>query len=70
MNRRDFVKKAALAAVAGATGARAEAPARTDEIRSVLLHLGRNMWGWTPPGRATPSSYTWRRASRCCPASC
>ena len=49
MNRRDFVKKAALAAVAGATGARAEAPARTDEIRSVLLHLGRNMWGWTPP---------------------
>ena len=49
MNRRDFVKKAALAAVAGATGAQAEAPARTDEIRSVLLHLGRNMWGWTPP---------------------
>ena len=46
MTRRDFVQTAALAAAAGAF---AQAPAKTEDIRAVLLHLGRNMWGWTPP---------------------
>ncbi len=47
MTRRDFVTTAALAATAGAVGA---APAKkAGEIHSLLLHLGRNMWGWAPP---------------------
>ena len=46
MTRRDFVKTAACAATAGLF---AQKPEKTEEIKSVLLHLGRNMWGWTPP---------------------
>lgn len=48
MNRREFVTTAAMAATAGVMGAGTPAK-RVDEIHSVLLHLGRNMWGWTPP---------------------
>ncbi|MGN0853294.1 MAG: Tat pathway signal protein [Kiritimatiellia bacterium] len=50
MTRRDFMVAAAGAATAGM---RAQEPARPGEIRSVLLHLGRNMWGWTPPADMT-----------------
>lgn len=47
ITRRDFVKTAALAASAGAFAA---GPVKkTDEIRALLLHLGRNMWGWAAP---------------------
>ncbi len=50
MTRRDFVKTAAMAAAVQAVGAPSAAPAKTsDDIRAVLLHLGRNMWGWTLP---------------------
>ena len=57
MNRREFVKSAALSAATFGLGgvargaAPASAPARGPEaIRAVLLHLGHNMWcDWFPP---------------------
>ena len=57
MNRREFVKSAALSAASvglscGARGAvQAFVPATGPEaIKAVLLHLGHNMWcDWFPP---------------------
>ncbi len=46
MNRRTFISLAGAAALAPA----ARAATKQDEIRSVLLHLGHNMWcDWIPP---------------------
>ncbi len=47
LTRRNFVKTAAMATTAAALGA--TSAKKDNEIRSLLLHLGRNMWGWTAP---------------------
>ncbi len=59
MTRREFVTTAACAAAASAFGAPlSKSPAKAGgEIRSLLLHLGRNMWGWTPPPTLTIKDY-------------
>ena len=57
MNRREFVKSAALSAAAVGVGGVAAGAGQAfatatgpEAIRAVLLHLGHNMWcDWFPP---------------------